>query len=105
MSESQPKVSFNEDARRYEVSLPGSEQTAFLAVRRTPESWTLRHTEVPTQFSGQGVGSALVRTALKDARAAGVNVKPVCPFTAAYIKRHQEEVDLVHPDYLSTVER
>ncbi len=105
MSEAEPQVRFNEEARRYEVTLPGAEEKAFLAVRRTPESWTLRHTEVPTAFSGQGVGSALVRTALEDARAAGVTVKPVCPFTAAYIKRHQEELDLVHPEYLGSVER
>lgn len=105
MSDTEQQVRFNEEARRYEVSLPGSDETAFLAVRRTPDSWTLRHTEVPSEFSGQGVGSALVRTALQDARAAGVTVKPVCPFIAAYIKRHQEEVNLVHPDYLSAVER
>lgn len=105
MSDNAVEVSFNEEARRFEATLPGSDELAVLDVRLTDETWTLRHTEVPRAFSGQGVGSALVRRALAAARAAGVKVKPVCPFTASYIKRHQEEVDLVHEDYLYLVER
>lgn len=105
MNESDLEVTFNESERRYEVNPDDSDETAILQVRRTPEYWTLRHTEVPPEFSGQGVGSALVKAALDGARAAGVRVKPVCPFTAAYIKRNQEYVDLVHEDYLHAVER
>ena len=105
MSDNSPEIRFNEVARRFEASLPDSGELAVLDVRKTDGTWTLRHTEVPKEFSGKGVGSALVRRALEAARLAGVNVKPVCPFTAAYIKRHQEEVDLVHPEYLYLVER
>lgn len=105
MSEAGLEVTLDEATGRFVTKLPDSDETAFLTVRRTPEVWTLRHTEVPSAFSGQGVGSALVRTVLDAARAAGVQVKPVCPFTAAFIRRHQEYVDLVHEDYLRAVER
>lgn len=105
MTEGNIQVTFNPDAQRFEAQLPGSSEPAVLDVRQTDGHWTLRHTGVPQSHSGQGVGTALVRETLRAARAAGVKVKPVCPFTAAYIKRHQEEVDLVHDDYLYLVER
>ena len=37
------------------------------------------HTEVLPEFGGRGVGSALVRRVLADARAAGAKVTPRCP--------------------------
>jgi uncharacterized protein len=36
-----------------------------------------------------------VRGALDDMRARGLKVAPVCPFVAAYIRRHPEYADLV----------
>ncbi len=105
MSDLDVEVTFNEAARRFEATLPGSSELAVLDVRQADQVWTFRHTAVPREFSGKGVGSKLVQEALAAARAAGVKVKPVCPFTASYIKRHQEEVDLVHEDYLYLVER
>jgi len=99
------EVSFNQAESRFEVQLAGASEPAVLDVRKTPDSWTLRHTGVPSSHSGRGVGGALVKAALAAAREAGVLVKPVCPFTAAYIKRHPEELDLVHPEWLHAVER
>jgi len=57
------------------------------------------HTEVPTSHEGQGIGSALVRFALKSARERGLVVIPICPFVGAYIKKHVDEQDLVDPAY------
>ena len=53
------------------------------------------HTEVPRQHEGQGIGSAIIRFALKAARERGLKVVPACPFFAAYIKKHEEEQDLL----------
>ncbi len=53
------------------------------------------HTEVSPDFEGQGVGSALARSALDDVRARGRLLVPRCPFIAAYIRRHPEYQDLV----------
>ena len=38
---------------------------------------------------------AVARAALDDVRRQGRQVTPVCPFIAAYIKRHPEYIDLV----------
>ena len=46
-------------------------------------------------MAGLGVGSALARRVLDDARKAGESVIPRCPFIAAYIRRHPADRDLV----------
>lgn len=66
-----------------------------LQYRRRPELIALVHTEVLPAFEGQGVGGALARFALDDARASGTAVLPFCPFVNAYIQRHPEYADLV----------
>ncbi|MGV9772009.1 GNAT family N-acetyltransferase [Streptosporangium sp. NPDC003464] len=53
------------------------------------------HTEVEPEFEGNGVGGALVRTALDAARAEGVKVVPRCPFVKTWIERHPDYADLV----------
>jgi predicted GNAT family acetyltransferase len=57
------------------------------------------HTEVPPAHEGQGIGSALIRFGLAAARERGLQVIPICPFFAAYIKRHEEVQDLLDPAY------
>lgn len=53
------------------------------------------HTEVDDQFSGLGLATKLVRYALEDMRQRDVHVVPLCPFFAAYIRRHPDYEDLV----------
>lgn len=53
------------------------------------------HTEVPAAFRGQGVGVALVGRAVADARAAGKEITPLCPFAAAQFRRHPEWSDVL----------
>jgi predicted GNAT family acetyltransferase len=55
----------------------------------------LVHTEVPEELQGQGIGSALIRTALQHARDNELTVLPHGPFVAAYIERHPEWNDIV----------
>ena len=57
------------------------------------------HTEVPSAHEGQGIGSSLIRFALKSARERGLQVIPICPFFAAYIRKHAEEQDLLDPAF------
>jgi predicted GNAT family acetyltransferase len=57
----------------------------------------LTHTEVDPSQQGQGIGQVLVRQALDQLRAAGVQVVPQCPFVAAFIRRHPDYQDLVAP--------
>ena len=62
-----------------------------------PDKIIFTHTEVPPAHEGQGIGTALIRFALKSARDRGLKVVPICPFFAAYFKHHAEERDLLDP--------
>jgi hypothetical protein len=53
------------------------------------------HTEVPKALGGRGVGVALVRRAVEDARAAGIRIIPLCPFAKAQIEKHKEWQDIL----------
>jgi predicted GNAT family acetyltransferase len=57
----------------------------------------IAHTEIDERREGEGLGSELVRGVLDGIRASGKTVIPTCAFTAAYIQRHPEYVDLVDP--------
>jgi predicted GNAT family acetyltransferase len=57
------------------------------------------HTQVPPAHEGKGIGSALIRFALGAARDRGLQVIPICPFFAAYMKKHGEVQDLLDPAY------
>ncbi|HEV2580697.1 MAG TPA: GNAT family N-acetyltransferase [Ktedonobacteraceae bacterium] len=85
------EVRNNEDEQQYEVTIDG--HTAILFYEREGNSITFLHTEVPPALEGHGIASTLAHTALEDARTLGLNVVPLCPFVASYIRRH--------PDYLS----
>ncbi len=51
-------------------------------------------THTVVSLEGQGVGSALVRTALDAARADGLRVVARCPFVRGWIDKHPEYADL-----------
>jgi predicted GNAT family acetyltransferase len=61
------------------------------------------HTEVPPAHEGQGIGSALIGFALHSARERGLKVIPICPFVAAYLKKHEEQQDLLDPAHRKTL--
>ncbi len=59
------------------------------------ETLVFVHTEVGARFSGQGIGTQLVRFALDDVRSRGLACVPICPFFAAFIEEHPDYLDLV----------
>ena len=83
----------NPALNRFELDSDGDMAVAYYQL--APGVITFRHTEVPTELSGQGIGSKLVRGALEAARAQGLKVVAKCPFVAAYIAKHQEFNDLL----------
>ncbi len=88
-----PQVRDNAALRRYELDVDGF--TAFVRYRRTPGAIRFIHTEVPEGLAGKGVGSSLARHVLDAARAEALHVVPVCPFIAAWMKKHPEYDDLL----------
>jgi NADPH:quinone reductase-like Zn-dependent oxidoreductase/predicted GNAT family acetyltransferase len=81
-------------AGRYEARVGGA-LAGFAAYRRSGRMIIFLHTEVDPAYEGHGVGAALVRVSLDEARAKGVPVVPVCPFYAGWIARHPDYQDLV----------
>ncbi|SEK47109.1 GNAT family N-acetyltransferase [Roseovarius nanhaiticus] len=53
------------------------------------------HTGVPDALRGRGVGQALVRRSVEDARTEGRKIVPLCPYAKAQIQRHPEWQDVL----------
>lgn len=88
------QVTNNPEKQRYEAHLDG-ELAGFAEYMLTNELITFTHTEVDRKFEGKGVGSALVRGALDDVRAAGERkVLPLCPFVKGWMAKHADYQDL-----------
>jgi predicted GNAT family acetyltransferase len=81
---------------RFEASR-GDAVAGFAEYRLRDDTITMTHTGVDDAFEGQGVGSALVRSALDIARERGLAVLPACPFVREWIARHEDNATLV-PD-------
>jgi hypothetical protein len=86
----------NAAERRYEARL-GDRLAGWVDYGRIASRIVALHTEVPPEFAGRGLASALVRRVLADARAAGIKVTPRCPFFLAHFERHPEDADLLAP--------
>jgi predicted GNAT family acetyltransferase len=99
MAEQSVDVKNNEAAQRYELEVGGA--SAFIQYERTGTRIVYLHTEVPPELEGRGIGGALAKSALEDARARQWTVVPLCPFVSAYIRRHQEYLPLVEQHYRS----
>ena len=82
---------------RYELEVDGV-LAGIIRYRVEPGVIVLVHTDVDPAFEGRGLGGRLVAGALDDIRARGLRVVPLCPFAAAYTRRHPEYADLVGVD-------
>jgi uncharacterized protein len=88
----------NPDKQRFEIDL-GDGSFAFAEYTLPRGKIVFTHTEVPPSREGRGLGTRLIRFALAAARQRGLRVIPICPFFAAYIRKHAEEQDLLDPAY------
>jgi predicted GNAT family acetyltransferase len=86
------QVTDNPAHHRFELALDG--HVAFTSYRRDGDVLVVYHTEVPREFEGRGIGSALVKGVLESARAQKLKVRPLCSFVAAYMERHPDYADL-----------
>lgn len=80
---------------RYEASL-GGELAGFADDIRPPDLQVFTHTEVDPAHEGRGIGGALARGGLDDARVRELAVLPICPFITSWIQRHPDYHDLVY---------
>jgi uncharacterized protein len=96
-AEPELRVVDNPAELRYELRV-GEIRAGFIAYRLEPGVVVLVHTDVDPAYSGRGLGTKLIRGALDDIRSRSLKLVPLCPFVAAFIRRHPEYADLVVPD-------
>ncbi len=86
-------VTHDRAAQRFEADVEGGRCVA--DYRLLGKVMHIVHTEVPAALQGQGLAAALVQGVLDQARALGWQVRPVCSYVAAYMRRHPETQDLL----------
>lgn len=87
----------NVEAHRYELPVGG--EVAVVAYNLSDRNLMITETLVPVALEGQGIASRLARHVIADARDRGLLILPVCPFFSAYLQKHPEHADVVHPTY------
>jgi predicted GNAT family acetyltransferase len=93
----QSSVRHNEKDERFESDAEGG--VAFVEYIIDGDEITFTHTEVPKQAEGKGVAGRLVADAMSYARGAKLRVIPQCEYVSAWLKRHHEYDDILHPEY------
>ena len=92
-----PDIRDDRERRRYELEIDG--QTAVVLYNSVEGGLLVTETLVPQPIEGRGVASRMAKHVLSDLRARGLVVLPTCPFFAAYLRKHPEWADIVHPSY------
>jgi len=92
-----PDIRDNADLKRYELPIEG--EVAVVTYNLTPPNLMITETLVPARLEGRGIASRLARHVIADVRERGLQLLPVCPFFSAYLQKHPENADVVHPTY------
>lgn len=83
----------NPEKKRFELHI--GDKMAIVEYIPAKKNIVYTHTEVPPEFEGQGVGGKLAHHVMEYARENGLKVQPLCPFIAAYVRRHPEYNDII----------
>jgi uncharacterized protein len=78
---------------RFEMEVDCETASVYYALQN--DRLVLLHTEVPQALAGRGIGTALARAVLAEARRRGRRILPRCDFIAAFIRRNPEYSDLI----------
>ncbi len=88
----------NDEKKRFELKIDN--HISFIEYILNNENiMFLTHTEVPNSLEGKGVGSSLVHKTLEFLKENNYKLAPLCPFVAAYLKRHPEWKSLLANGY------
>ena len=83
----------NEAESRFELEVDGV--IAFVTYRKSADTITLVHTEVPPELGGRGIGSKLARATLGAVRTQGRKLIVTCEFIQGFMKKNPEYDDLL----------
>lgn len=89
-------MSFRDNASeaRFEWDEDGFVSIADYVIGRD-EVRILPHVETPPEARGRGAAARLMQAIVLDARARGYKVRAVCPYAAAFFRRHAEARDVL----------
>src|SRR5690606_6147048 len=90
-------VSENKENKRFEVMVDG--KLAMIEYIKAQNIIYLTHTEVPPELGGRGIASAMVEQVFQQIKQEGLELVPLCPFVAAYLKRHPEWIGILAKGY------
>jgi uncharacterized protein len=79
------RVTRNPERERYEI-WSGDELAGFSAYHERDQTTVFTHTQIDSAFSGQGLGTTLVRESLDDTVRRGRTIVPVCPFVTRVLR-------------------
>ena len=86
-------VTDNSARQRFELIEDG--KLAFAEYRREGNLLVLPYVEADPALRGRGAAGRLMAGVMEHARAAGLQVRPVCSYAVAWLERHPEyQVDL-----------
>ena len=83
----------NKDKSRFEVEI--EDKMAIMDYKKKDNKLYILHTEVPKEFEGKGIASAMVKKVLNLIKEKDMKLVSLCPFVSGYIKRHPEYKSLV----------
>jgi predicted GNAT family acetyltransferase len=98
VDESDLAVERRDAEHRYVLLLDGEHAGELVFRDRGGGVLAFLHTEIDPGTRRRGLGSALVRGALDDARERGLKIVPICPFVEAFLLTHPEFADLAVAD-------
>jgi predicted GNAT family acetyltransferase len=85
-----------ENLEKHRFELPIEEGAMALAYYTIENGqMVLTHTEVPSEYSGQGIASRLAKGTFELLRQSGRKAVLKCPFMGAFFARHPEYADVV----------
>ena len=90
------------DRSRFEITVDGT-LAGFADYKALPGRLVILHSEIDDAYQGRGLAGALTKAALDSIRERGLLVTPRCPYTAAYIRKHPEYLDLVDEKHRASV--
>lgn len=82
------------ESSRFELLLDG-ERVGLADYSVAGEVMTVPHVETDPEHQGQGFAGFLMQGVLDSVRASGRTIRPVCPYAAAYMRRHADTQDLL----------
>lgn len=88
----QIQVTHNPGENCFETTVDG--KLSKLDYIQKERNFVITHVGVHPSLRGQGVAGKIVEAGLKYARENSFRVVPMCPYAAAYIRRHPEYADL-----------